>query len=311
VNRELLVRLESVSRQPFEVWGFRFGQGERTAAIVAGLRGTEALPLHAASRLVRWLQEHEHRLLPGREVLVIPAANPASFNTGRRFWGLDDTDLNRMFPGYEAGETTQRIAGRLMKALEGYSWGVNLTSINHPGTYVPHVRFHRTGWEDLAGARAFGLPDIHLHEPNAQETGSLNYNWQVWNTKAYSLVGGRAFHAESADIRTYDEALLRFLSYVGALSPRVAAPPGRVWADFDLIRVVTSRAGLFEPLVRPGEFVREGQPLAHVTDALEGRSLETLVSPRSAKVFYALETPLVHAPMVAFTLVPAGSTMGE
>ena len=31
-------------------------------------------------------------------------------NIGKRFWSADNTDINRMFPGYNLGETTQRIA---------------------------------------------------------------------------------------------------------------------------------------------------------------------------------------------------------
>lgn len=34
-----------------------------------------------------------------------------------RFWPSDGTDINRMFPGYDAGETTQKIADRLFNKI--------------------------------------------------------------------------------------------------------------------------------------------------------------------------------------------------
>lgn len=303
--REKLFSFGSANRQDFEIWGYRFGSGEPSVAVIAGLRGDEAQPLHVASSLVAWLRSHEDELLPGHEVLVVPAANPFSFNLRRRFWGLDDTDVNRMFPGYSAGETTQRIAAGLMAALTGYRWGVNLTSINHPGHYLSHVRLHQTGYEDLEGARAFGLPDVHLHRPNAQETGSLNYNWQIWETKAYSLVGGRAFHAETGAGRVQLDAVLRFLAYAGVFGkPGTRPPEATVWRDDDLVRVQVTRAGLFQPLVRPGDAVSNGQPLGVVSHALEGTLLETVVSPVAGRVFYVLEAPLVYAHMVGATVVP-------
>lgn len=46
----------------------------------------------------------------GKSILVIPAANAFSMNIHKRFWPVDNTDVNRMFPGYDKGETTQRIA---------------------------------------------------------------------------------------------------------------------------------------------------------------------------------------------------------
>ena len=59
------------------------------------------------------VREAEGRLVPGRQIMVIPSINPNSMNIGKRFWGIDNTDINRMFPGYDQGETTQRI-GRVL-----------------------------------------------------------------------------------------------------------------------------------------------------------------------------------------------------
>ena len=55
-------------------------------------------------------------------------------NVGRRFWAEDNTDINRMFPGYDQGETTQRIAARIFEALQGYSYGVQMADILDPRT---------------------------------------------------------------------------------------------------------------------------------------------------------------------------------
>ena len=54
--------------------------------------------------------ENHGFLQKGLSVTVILSANPFSMNIGKRFWAMDDTDINRMFPGYHLGETTQQLA---------------------------------------------------------------------------------------------------------------------------------------------------------------------------------------------------------
>ena len=34
------------------------------------------------------------------EILIIPSVNHSSMNISKRFWATDNTDINRMFPGY-------------------------------------------------------------------------------------------------------------------------------------------------------------------------------------------------------------------
>ena len=63
--------------------------------------------------------ENHGFLQKGLSVTVILSANPFSMNIGKRFWAMDDTDINRMFPGYNKGETTQRIAAGLFEKLQG------------------------------------------------------------------------------------------------------------------------------------------------------------------------------------------------
>lgn len=47
-------------------------------------------------------------------------------NIHKRFWPVDNTDVNRMFSGYDKGETTQRIAADIFEAVSGYDYGIQL-----------------------------------------------------------------------------------------------------------------------------------------------------------------------------------------
>ena len=66
--------------------------------------------------------------------------------------------MNRMFPGYMQGETTQRIAGALFDAVKGYRYGIHFASFYLPGDFVPHVRIMDTGYQTSSLGNLFGLP---------------------------------------------------------------------------------------------------------------------------------------------------------
>ncbi|HUX49820.1 MAG TPA: M14 family metallopeptidase [Spirochaetia bacterium] len=303
MKRDMLFRLASPGRDDFVIWGYRFGSGAPAVAIIAGMRGSEIQQMAAAAHLVRELELREHRIAGGQEILVIPAANPFSFNVGRRFWSLDNTDVNRMFPGYAAGETTQRIARALMDVLTTYEYGINLTSINQRGQYVNHVRIHSTGYENVTDALKFGFRYLHLHEPNPQETGSLNYNWQIWNTKAYSLLGGQSFAVDTAQTDETVRAILRFLRQTQVLEEADGGGfQTEVVTDNQMHLVWTEHAGLWQAQRNLGDEVSEGEQLGVITDSLCGRELSTVVAPASGRVFYREVEPLVTQRTVSFVL---------
>ena len=81
------------------------------------MRGNEIQQLYIAGQMVRTLKrfEEEGRFIRRHGVTVIPCANPYSVNVGKRFWAMDNSDINRMYPGYNKGETTQRIAAGILK----------------------------------------------------------------------------------------------------------------------------------------------------------------------------------------------------
>ena len=123
MRREVLYTLEGIYREDFKITGFTFGQGDRAACVVGSMRGNEYQQTYICSQLIKELKKlEEHgQIANGKEILIIPCINQYATNIDKRFWPLDDSDINRKFPGFINGDTTQQIAANLMevKMLEG------------------------------------------------------------------------------------------------------------------------------------------------------------------------------------------------
>ena len=221
MKRERLFVMSSPFRDEFRIHGFRFGSGRKSLAVVGAMRGDELQQQFVCSRLVHTLQDLEERgeLMPGHEILIIPSANPFAMNIGKRFWAMDNTDINRMFPGYPLGETTQRIAAALFEHIQGYRFGVQLASYYLPGDFIPHVRMMHTGYEDVELAQGFGLPYTLVRNPLPIDTTTLNYNWQIWETQAFSVYAG---HTGVIDASSADDSLsaLSGTAPIRAITPK-------------------------------------------------------------------------------------------
>jgi predicted deacylase len=84
MKEELLFQLDSLSRGPMSVKGFRFGVPNSTPScvIVGPMTGDAIDQLWIASHLVRFLRqkELENATFVKGEILIIPTANTYSFN---------------------------------------------------------------------------------------------------------------------------------------------------------------------------------------------------------------------------------------
>lgn len=189
MNKKIIYELKGIYRDSFRVTGYEYGEGEKSVCIIGNLRGNEVQQIYCCSQLVRKFKqlESEGRINKGHKVLIIPSANPYSVNIQKRFWPSDNTDINRMFPGYNMGETTQRIADGIFKEIAGYKYGIQFTSFYMPGNFMPHVRMMDEGFSKAEIAKKFGLPYVVVRKVRPYDTATLNYNWQVWDTQAFSL----------------------------------------------------------------------------------------------------------------------------
>lgn len=261
------------------------------------MRGDEVQQQYICSQIVHELQQIEAAggFCSGKSVLVIPSCNPFSMNVGRRFWAMDGTDINRMFPGYDQGETTQRIAAAIFRHLEGFAYGMQLASFYVPGEFVPHIRMLRTGYEDVDSAKMFGLPYVTVRKPLPFDTTLLNYNWQIWNTSAFSLYAGQTDSIDQEDSRLAVDAVLRFLASVEVIEHTLSVPgfQSAFVNEDELISIPAHKAGIYVREHKAGDSIKSGEVLARILHPYDGKVLEEVRSPHDGIIFFSHHRPLV------------------
>ena len=286
--------------------GYSFGKGDPAACILGSERGNEVQQMYICSQLVKALKELEANgcVNAGKKILVIPVINALGMNVDRRFFGVENQDINRMFPGKEHGDTTDRIADGIFKVIKEYSYGIQLTSFYMSGEFVPHVRMMETGYQNASLANLFGLPYVVIRKPTPLDTKTLNYNWQDEMTAAFSVYTNKNDTIDDRSARQAVASVLRFLTRMGII--RYESHSGyisHVIMEKDLTDVHTLSGGIFKGRVSPGEDVRYGHALAEIIDPYEGFVKETLLAPTDGIVFFAHTEPLIAEGAIAYRLI--------
>lgn len=304
--KRVLYKMDGLYRDDFRITGYEFGKGKKSVCIVGSSRGNEIQQIYCCSKLIRKFRqlESEGRISEDHKVLIIPSLNPYSMNIQKRFWPTDNTDINRMFPGYDQGETTQRIADGVFREISEYQFGIQFTSFYMPGNFIPHVRLMDEGYSKTDIASQFGLPYVIVRKVRPYDTTTLNYNWQVWNTQAFSLYTTATEQIDPNGAGQAVLAVLNFCSMQGIVQYNgPSLIPSKVAMDTDLISVRTSESGIFEPLVKAGEQVAIGQPLANIIHPYESELLETLYAPVTGTIFFIHNEPLTYANTAVIKLI--------
>ena len=298
--------MRSPYREQLEIIGYTFGHGKKSLAIVGAMRGNEVQQMYVCSRIVNELKktEAEGRISKNCEITVIPCANYYSMNIGKRFWAMDNTDINRMFPGYDQGETTQRIAAGLFENLRGYEYGIQFASFYQQGNFLPHVKVMDTGFTDKELMKDFGLRYGIVRKPRPYDTTTLNYNWQIWGTQAFSVYANAT---DTIDEDSADEAVCAVLRFMNNREiADVKVRPGfmtYLLNESETFQVQSGNAGIFKSTVEIGKNVEAGDVIGRITDPFEGKTISEIRSPVSGTIYFEYYSPLINENTVCFKII--------
>ncbi len=311
MKKEIIFELPSPYRDAMRITAYKFGDYEnadceKSLAIVGSTRGNESQQMYNCSQIIARLKalEKNGKIAEGKSIVVIPTLNNFSINVEKRFWAMDDTDINRMFPGYDLGETTQRIAYYTFEYIKDYEYGIHFTSHYRAGKFIPHVRMMHTGYEDTETAKDFGLPYVYVRNSKPYDTTTLNYNWQIWGTKAFSLyIGAMERIDEEAGFDAVD-AVVRF-AYKNGILKDVEITEGKkskFITSKNVHSVRNSQAGVLSKCVHVNAYVKCGDILGYILDPYEGTVRQKLVAPVNGRVFFTAYGPNEYEGSLVFRI---------
>jgi hypothetical protein len=169
---------------------------------------------------------------------------------------------------------------------------------------MPYVRLIRTGYENTAAANYFGLQFAHHRDFHPADAGSLQYNWAVWRTKTYGLMFGNKQQIDSDTTHKILNSLIRFLAKVGAIRTCIFEGYQTNLITQDAITLIpATNAGVFEPRQHVGNFVKKGDLLGKVFDAIDGRVKERITAPVDGLVTCHYHYPLIYQDTIAYRMI--------
>ncbi|MEQ8790401.1 MAG: succinylglutamate desuccinylase/aspartoacylase family protein [Pirellulaceae bacterium] len=251
--------------------------------IIAGVHGDEFEPMACVRRL---MHEVSPESLTGKLTLV-PVANEAAFELGTRT-AEDGLDLARVCPGREDGSITERTAHALSAVIRTADYFIDLHTGGTALTVWPLAGYKlhanlQVRETQRRMARAFNLPLVWGTDPNLEgRTLSVARDANIPAIYAEYLGGGRF---EPDGVTAYVEGCLNVMAELGMLDrPRpdshieYEVEDERPSAGHMQICNLSPMTGFFEPAVRVGQRVAEGDLLGVVCDLLGGQRREVRIS---------------------------------
>ncbi|KAB0666138.1 hypothetical protein F6V25_06610 [Oryzomonas japonica] len=283
-----LVLMTAPLREDFTIPCHEIGPAAGTPAVsfVSGLHGDEINGIYILARLADFLKAVEGggypKLRLAQRVLIIPAVNVLGTNTLRRAWPFDQSDQNRMFPGNQMGETTQRIAYTVLEATKKSAYRVDLHSSNLYFEELPQVRLYDPTPEERETAHLFGLPSIMERSVSPVFTTTLMYAWKYWPGQSFLLQIGQAGSIQLPHCQQVFRGLVSFLGRIGVLEGVEVAEADQEALYFTRecsVRIYADRAGMFVSDKSLGGWVNKGQELGYIYDSFNGNVRTRVTAP--------------------------------
>jgi hypothetical protein len=268
-------------------------------ALVAGNHGYEYTPILALQRL-RAKLDPQH--LSGTVIMVHVANMPSFLRRTIYYSPIDGKNLNRVYPGKKDGSVSERIAYAITReVIERCDYLVDLHCGDGNESLRPYLYWQKTGNTELDEkskqmALAFGMDHIVIDTERPSDPNNSMYCANTAETR-----GKPAITTESGGLGRVDEEsiiriergvmnLLRLYRMIEGEVKRVEHP---FWIDrSEVIR--SQMTGIFYPLVKMDDAVKEGALLGYVTDFF-GQRISDVRAPFSGVVLYVIETPPVSA----------------
>jgi predicted deacylase len=272
--------------------------------VLAGVHGCEYAPMAAVRRWTVGLQSRELR----GSVVAVPVLNLPAFRARSPFVVPEDgKNLNRCFPGSPSGTLSERLAHAVLRQL---ITGSDALVDVHAGDMVEALEpfaLYDAGPAEAAAAElaaAYGLGYVIRQEPGPDRAvgGTTSAAAAQIGIPAIIAEAGGCGLVEPAAVATHVRGLDRVLAALGMTAPPAGgaaegqpAPVTRPQLLERFLWLRCAEEGWWEPAVRPGESVAQGQELGSVSSLDGARVKQVIIAPADGVPMFVTSSPAVDA----------------
>lgn len=253
------------------------------------IHGDEVGGIVIVQEVFNWIRRRP--LVRGR-LSAFPLINPEGFTSMSRYINFQGEDLNRCFPGNEAGTMGERIAAAVFGAIRNSGTDLVIDLHNDWIRSIPYLVLDvmpEAGAERSAlidrtksMARATGFLLVEESETAAAMRRTLSYAALSAGIPAFTLEVGGAFQVQEENVNRGVKAILNVLISLGMLDEPPIGDVAFYYPDEFNEATLTyhskpacGHSGVIRFQQQPGAVVREGDTLATIQNAF-GETLEVL-----------------------------------
>lgn len=266
------------------------GESRGRLCLATGMHGDETMgQLVVYGVVTRIMNEPEHLL---GTLDVYPMLNPLGLDVGERMVpSTSRLDMNRVFPGSLDGTALESLCYRVMSDMQDADLVLDIHASTHFKSELYETRLCARDAERLFDDALAMRPQLIWIMPDRND-------FDASLTGALSRVGTRAMIIECDERRRRPQEIAGLviegvfcqMKRMGlwdgdALPPLPAEGMPCIRAPRDVLRFSSDVAGIYVPRDCIGMWVKEGDLLGEIVDALEGVCREEVRAPVDALVF--------------------------
>lgn len=272
------------------------GHGEGpTLAVVAGVHGSEFVGIEAAIRLGNTIDPQN---LKGNLIIVTIANLTGFLARSMHICPVDDKNMGGLFPGDPSGSFSQALACEVFSLIKEADFVIDLHGGDLEEELTAYSSWPETGNEKVdstsrALAEAFDMPFILKKSKPKDKTfvqGGL------YNAAAEAGIPGMLAEAGShgeLDLNLVEDVQYRGIINVMRYTNMIEGEVDKRYEAVELtdfVGVYASQRGIFYPVVKAGEIIRQGALMGTLKD-FWGQEVEKVYSPVNSCVLGVITTP--------------------
>jgi predicted deacylase len=265
-------------------------------ALVAGTHGSEYTSVMALPRVLKAL---DPKAMKGA-VILVHMANPPAFYGRRVYYGPDDKNLNRVYPGRADGTQSERIAYAITtQVIDKATHLVDMHCGDGNESLRPYTYWQVTGDAALDAASkglalAYGLDHVIIDRERPKDATKSLYTSNTAELRGKPAIttesGGMGLTDEES-VAAHERGALSLVRHLGiAQTPGVGVEHPLFIERNEVLR--SAHTGVWVPVAEKMQSVAAGTLIGRVFDPF-GRLLSEVRAPFAGELLYVVGTPPV------------------